>query len=288
MDVKRRQRAQGTRHEAVGTRQKAPRKARETGGRAEGHLGWDEYAPFYDWENARTLGRRDVPFWRRLVQVRGGRVLELGCGTGRVTIPLARTGVADVVGVDRSAAMLARGRTRIRRAKVNGVSLVRADIRHLPFAKASFGTVIAPYGVLQSLLSDRDLTRTLEAVARVLPRGGVFGLELVADLPEWREYRKRVALKGRRGRSGAPITLVESVRQDRTRGLTLFDQEFVEGQGPGQRRHQFTLAFRTVSVPQMARRLERSGFEVTALLGDYRGGPWDPRAEVWIVLAKKA
>lgn len=278
MDVKRRQKAEG-------------RRQKQEEGRTtpnEGHLGWDEYAPFYDWENARTLGRRDVPFWCRLVQARGGRVLELGCGTGRVTIPLARTGVADVVGVDRSAAMLARGRTRIRRARVDGVSLLRADIRHLPFAKSSFGTIIAPYGVLQSLLSDRDLTRTLEGVARLLPRGGVFGLELVADLPEWREYRKRVTLKGRRGRSGAPITLVESVRQDPTRDLTLFDQEFVEGQGRSALRHQFTLAFRTVSVPQMARRLERSGFEVTALLGDYRGGPWDPRAEVWIVLAKRS
>jgi hypothetical protein len=37
----------------------------------------------------------------------------------------------------------------------------------------------------------------------------------------------------------------------------------------------------------MARRLEKAGFAVTALLGDYRGGPWDPRAEVWMILAKK-
>ena len=62
----------------------------------QGHKGWDEYAPFYDWENARTFGRRDVPFWTRLVTARGGRVLELGCGTGRVTLPLARTGAALV------------------------------------------------------------------------------------------------------------------------------------------------------------------------------------------------
>ena len=32
----------------------------------EGWHGWDDYAPFYDWENARTLGRRDVPFWLRM------------------------------------------------------------------------------------------------------------------------------------------------------------------------------------------------------------------------------
>src|ERR1700716_406040 len=73
----------------------------------EGWQGWDEYAPFYDWENARTLGRRDVPFWRRVAADATGPVLELGCGTGRVTRPLARAGI-DIVGVDRSGAMLAR------------------------------------------------------------------------------------------------------------------------------------------------------------------------------------
>ena len=71
----------------------------------EGHEGWDDYAPFYDWENARTLGRRDVPFWRTLALQSDGPVLELGCGTGRISIPLARAGVS-LVGIDRSAPML--------------------------------------------------------------------------------------------------------------------------------------------------------------------------------------
>ena len=75
----------------------------------EGWEGWDEYAPFYDWENARTLGRRDVPFWRRVAFEAEGRVLELGCGTGRVSLPLARAGVS-LVGIDRSAPMLSRAR----------------------------------------------------------------------------------------------------------------------------------------------------------------------------------
>ena len=54
---------------------------------AEGWQGWDDYAPFYDWENAQTLARRDVAFWRRLAAAQDGRVLELGCGTGRLTFP---------------------------------------------------------------------------------------------------------------------------------------------------------------------------------------------------------
>ena len=49
----------------------------------------------------------------------------------------------------------------------------------------------------------------------------------------------------------------------------------------------FSLAFRTLSVPQMVKRLETSGFEISALLGDYKGRAWDPRADAWVILAKK-
>ena len=271
----------------------------------EGHEGWDEYAPFYDWENARTLGKRDVPFWRNIALHCGGAVLELGCGTGRISLPLGRAGV-PLVGIDRSTPMLARARTRVRRARLTSrVRLIRGDIRYLPFESAAdgmesrgpqgdgaradggFSMVLAPYGLLQSLLHDRDLKATLAEVRRVLRPGGTFGIELVADLPSWKEYRQRVSLKGWRNRpGGSHVTLVETVRQDRKHGLTIFDQEFTERRGRQSRVRKFALSFRTLSVPQMARRLEKAGFEVTALLGDYRGAPWDPRAEVWVILAK--
>ena len=254
----------------------------------EGHEGWDDYAPFYDWENARTLGRRDVPFWRNLALKAGGRVLELGCGTGRVSLPLGRAGVR-LVGIDRSERMLARARTRTRRARLsNQITLIRSDVRFTPFAPSAFSMVMAPYGILQSLLRERDLTATLQEVNRVLEPGGTFGIELVADLPAWKEYQKRVSLKGWRARRGGThVTLVETVRQDRARHLTIFNQEFTERRGNTSRIHRFALTFRTLSVPQMVRRLEKTGFEITALLGDYRGRAWDPRADIWVILARK-
>ena len=254
----------------------------------EGYEGWDDYSSFYDWENARTLGRRDVPFWRNLAVRAAGPVLELGCGTGRIAIPLGRAGVR-LVGIDRSAAMLARARRRVQRARLNGhVHLVRGDIRDLPFAQAPFAMVLAPYGVLQSLLRERDLAAALDAAYRALAPGGTFGLELVADLPLWQEYRKRVSLSGwRQRRGGTHVTLTETVRQDRASRLTTFHQEFTERRGRQRRTRRFALTFRTLSVPQMGRRLEKSGFEITALLGDYSGGPWDPRAEVWVILARR-
>ena len=253
----------------------------------KGHEGWDDYAAYYDWENAQTVGRRDIAFWQRMAAAVDGAVLELGCGTGRVAIPLAKAG-ATVFGIDRSASMLNRGRMKVRRARVGSrVKLIRGDIRHLPFPDRSFPLVMAPYGILQSLLDEKLLAATLKDVRRVLTRDGIFGLELVADLPAWEEYSKRTSLRGKRGPNGKPIALVESVKQDRKRHITRFEQEFVEGRGKSATRKKFSLAFRTLSVPQMVQRLEQAGLEVSSLLGDYQGGPWDLRADVWIILARR-
>ena len=259
----------------------------------DGWEGWDEYAPFYDWENARTFGRRDVPFWRRLASSADGRVLELGCGTGRVSLPLARSGVR-LVGVDRSAAMLARAGRRAHSLRQGRTRMafqlprwVRADIRELPFGNAGFAMALAPYGLLQSLLSDRDLARTLTSVARVLERGGVLGVDLMPDVPRWREYTNRVQLRGPAA-GGARLTLIESVRQDRRCRLTTFEQRYVERRGSCVDEHRFELTFRTLSVRQMTARLEAAGFAIDAVLGDYHGRPWDARADVWVILARRA
>jgi ubiquinone/menaquinone biosynthesis C-methylase UbiE len=259
----------------------------------EGWEGWDQYAPFYDWENARTLGRRDVAFWRRMAASVRGPVLELGCGTGRIALPLARAG-ATLVGIDRSGPMLDRAQRRAKalRARAGAgrrrgrLSLVRGDIRHLPFDDGRFAFVIAAYGVLQSLLSEQDLHAALDSACRVLKPGGTLGIDLVPDVPQWREYDNRVQLRGRFSR-GAHLTLVESVSQQPRRRLTIFEQRYVERRGRAVREHTFQLAFRTLSVPEMTRRLVRAGFRMRAVLGDYRGRAWDERADVWILLAEK-
>jgi ubiquinone/menaquinone biosynthesis C-methylase UbiE len=251
----------------------------------DGTEGWDEYAPFYDWENARTLGRRDVPFWRRVARRAGGTVLELGCGTGRVSWPLARAGV-DLVAIDRSRPMLDRAARRRRSGAHAALRLVRGDIRALPFAARRFAMVLAPYGILQSILSDKDLTATLDSVARVLRPGGTFGIDLVPDVPNWREYTNKVQLRGRAA-GGRHLTLVESVRQDAKRHRTTFEQRYIERRGARTTEHSFELTFRTLTVRALTSRLARAGFLVEAVLGDYDGRPWDARADVWILLARR-
>lgn len=254
----------------------------------QGWQGWDEYAPFYDWENARTLGRRDLLFWRRFAARVGGTVLELGCGTGRVSIPLARAGIR-LVGVDRSSGMLAHARHKMDGVRHGADSrrpmFVRGDIRALPFRKNSFRGVLAPYGVLQSVLADADLVATLKAIHRVLAPGGMVGIDLVPDVAAWGEYENQVRLRGR-ARGGTHFTLIESVHQDPRRRLTTFGQRYVARRGRRRSEQRFQLVFRTVGLPLMVRRLQGNGFAIEAVLGDYGGRPWDERAPEWIILAR--
>jgi len=257
------------------------------GDAGDGWQGWDEYARFYDWENARTMGRRDVRYWSGFVREAGGPVLELGCGTGRVLAPVARAG-QPTVGVDRSAEMLAYARRRLRRARLpRRPALVRADVTALPLATGHFGAVLAAYGMLQSLLSDGALDATLSSVARVLRPGGRFGIELVPDVPRWREYPSRISLQGRMGHRQVPVMIVEQVRQDRPRGLTIFDHRYVLGTGRACEVREFRVTFRTLPVPEFLARLRTAGFLVDAVHGGYRGEPFTPHADTWIVLATK-
>lgn len=239
-------------------------------------------------------------------------MLELGCGTGRLSVPIAAAGV-PLIGIDRSAEMLARAaqrqarrrravRPRRRGTRQDSLELVRGDMRFLPFDDAAFGMVFAPYGVLQSLVRDRDLSLALAEIRRVLAPGGVFGLDLVPDVPHWREYRDRVQFRGRLP-GGAAVTLIESVHQDRDRFLTTFDQRFVVSSPPGRQvggrrsaaggsfrtplgEHRFHLTFRTLPVDRMTGRLERAGFAVERVLGSYRGAAWHEGSDVWLVLAR--
>jgi SAM-dependent methyltransferase len=272
----------------------APRKT-------EGWHGWDTYAPFYDWENARTLGRRDVAFWVRTVGGTRGPVLELGCGTGRLLAPIARSwqqSIADqggrdtatgrlLIGIDRSEPMLARARRRLSRIpRAVRPHLLRGDVRALPFPPGKLGAVVAAYGLLQSLLNDRDLDAALASAAQSLRRGGLLGIDLVPDLPVWEEYSARIPIRGRLA-PGTTLTLVESVRQDRRKGLTIFDEQYVVRRGRSVSRHRFQLTFRTLSMEDTIARVERAGFRVDRVCGSYDGDAWHPEADAWLLLARR-
>ena len=180
----------------------------------QGWEGWDEYAPFYDWENARTLGRRDVPFWRRVAAEarRAGaraRLRHRPHLAARSRAPAS----ASSASIDRR--RCSRARAASRRANVSRARpLVRGDIRALPFKRGAL----------------RDGARALRRSAVAAPRARSGGHARVRGARARAAAARsastwcptcRTGVSTRTGsscvgrpRGGAHLTLVESVRQD--------------------------------------------------------------------------
>ncbi len=132
---------------------------------------YDDIARFYDVDMARNMPFDDVAFYADLCARHGGRVLELGCGNGRILLELLQRGV-DAVGVDASAGMLAELR---RKAAARGLRapVARMDVTRLAL-RDGFGVLLCPYSLITYITDDADIARLLTAARRLLAPGGVF------------------------------------------------------------------------------------------------------------------
>lgn len=144
--------------------------------------GYDRGAATYDARfqarpaTVRRFARLDA---HQLAIARRGRVLELGCGSGRLLLAAH----AELrVGVDVSASLLAQARSR-------GLAVARADAHALPFRDATFDAVLAGNGVFRYL----DYGRAFTECARVLAPGGRLAVHQYAADP----WRPLAALRGR-------------------------------------------------------------------------------------------
>ena len=128
-------------------------------------------ARYYDLAPSPFDGQ-DIPFYIARLPTHAARVLELGCGTGRVLVPLAPH-CAYLQGIDSSAAMLALCHERLAAA---GISPQQAraepgDITRLDLGQ-SFDLIIAPFRVFQNLATDTQAAGFFDTVHRHLAPGG--------------------------------------------------------------------------------------------------------------------
>jgi ubiquinone/menaquinone biosynthesis C-methylase UbiE len=117
----------------------------------------------------------DLPFWEKQARTYGGPILELTCGTGRVSIPLAKAGFA-VTGIDISDSMLGEA---IRKSSEAGIAVewVKADIRNFELGK-KFPLVIFPFNTIAILWEVTDLEACLTCVKRHLAPSGRFVIDV--------------------------------------------------------------------------------------------------------------
>lgn len=143
-----------------------------------------EDAVLYDFEYGEQ--QEDVDWYVAWAKRRRAKcVLELGAGSGRVTMPLTQEGI-EVVALDRMQSMLDR---LVHRADQNEaghlIEPVLGDMRELPFEDETFRHVISPFNALQHLYSWSDLLQCFREVHRVLEKGGRFAFDVLLPDLEW-------------------------------------------------------------------------------------------------------
>jgi SAM-dependent methyltransferase len=141
----------------------------------------------------------DLPLWRRLADARGSPILELGAGTGRVSLDLARRG-HRVVALDRDAELL---RELERRARGLALETVVADARSFAL-ELRFPLCLVPMQTVQLLGGAAGRAAMLGCVARHLRSGGIVAIALSTGLARWSIG------------DGAPAPMPDVCERDRT------------------------------------------------------------------------
>lgn len=145
-----------------------------------GEYSYDLIADVYATDMGRSMPFDDVGWYAAVAAQRDGRVLELGCGTGRITIELAARGL-DVFGVDRSHRMLARAR-RDARARSIELAVAQMDMR-TPALHGPFATILLPYSLVTYVVDPVEAAAMLRTLRDQLAPGGAIVLDAFVPRP---------------------------------------------------------------------------------------------------------
>lgn len=245
----------------------------------------DPYADsaLYDLEYADHT--EDITYYQRLAGDLPGPILELGCGTGRLTLPMVRVG-ATVDGVDLSPSMLAGLRTKLETqpSTADRLRLFQGDFRDLPEGlRNRYAAVFWPFNALHHCRSELDVLATLRgALDRLAPEGLV---ALDVYLPDRELYdRDPEATYEHRifkdPRTGLPLHTWEQGWWDEDARTHHVVYTYRHRDGTEERAH---LRLRMFERDELLGLFERAGLRVVHSAEDFSGSAVRPASLKWVV-----
>ncbi len=249
-----------------------------------------EFDPFVRFYDLFYGGRDDdLQMYRDFAQAADGPILELGCGTGRVLVPLALDG-HDVTGLDLSAPMLAVARAKIDAAHLGErVSLVQGDMRDFNLS-SRFALAFIPINTFMHCYDTHQQLACLRAIHRHLNSGGQLIVDVYHPDPQ--------VLLESDGRLVSEGTMLDpntghTIHHLYTRRLNpaaqiqniTFIMEEIDPTGTV-RRNLFSLRMRFVYRYEMELLLRMAGYSLEAVHGSYDLEPFDNNSERMIFLAR--
>ena len=234
---------------------------------------YDSWAELYD--EVYSFVDYDIAFYVQKHKELGGKVLEIGCGTGRVTIPMLAAG-ADITAIDYSQKMLERLESKVGNIDTP-MEIILQDVRSLSLKK-KYNLIIFPYRGFQSLLSIEDQINALTSIRKHLEVNGSLIIDLFVPTRDLFDQNSDIFyhLRDFENDSGRIKSLHHRSRFDHHNQLIhtqLSISESKDEQITSKRYADFTLRY---LYPDEARYLfEFCGFKIQEISGDYDGAPYD-------------
>ena len=231
-------------------------------------------AAFYDAASSRLrAGSGDAAFYLTLAKKTGGPVLELGCGSGRVLLPVARAGI-ECTGLDPSRTMLARLK---KNDPPSNLRLVQARMQDFDLPGERFALIYSAFRAFQHLLTVEDELSCLAAVRRHLAPGGTFALDVFAPKLDRIAVLKEPELPEVQWKDGnTEVRRMTSVTRDPA--AQVFEVKFRhELRRPGKRPESRTVTtkMRYLFRYELEHLLARAGFSDIRVFGGFDRRPYD-------------
>ena len=247
---------------------------------------------FYDYFAAGLTG--DVQFYVEEAEKAGSPVLELGCGTGRILIPVAESGT-NIVGLDNSPDMLSIARQKVSNLSADAqkrIELVEGDMRSFSLGRQRFKLIMIPYRAFLHLMTSEDQRQSLTCIREHLADGG----RLVLNM-----FDPRLDIIAEHmGPLGAAVKKVDEFTHPDTGHKVLvwgsrkydplnqtneqyFIFEELDDAGKVISKTYSLINLRFVYRYEMQHLLELCGYRIEALYGDFQRGPFQYGGEqIWI------
>lgn len=253
---------------------------------------YDQIARYYDLSHDRLVD--DIPFLLSQAAKVGGPILEIGSGSGRLLLPLARAGY-DVIGIDNSPEMLARAEMRIAGQPPEvqeRIRVVSADVRTLDLSdRNEFGMIIFGNNTFMHL-DEVGAGAAFKRLRPLLRSGGTFLIDvfnpillaMAADDPDF--VLEDVMTDREAEKTIRQYTAYESIP-----GEQIVDVSWIyEVEGAGSTRDEespvkASLRYHYLYPHQYDLLLGMTGFRLTALFGDYDGSPLHEESDRLILVA---
>ena len=254
-------------------------------------MDYESWAEWYDIFYS-TADNADIEFYHGICNASGGPILEIGVGTGRVAIPLARQGM-EVVGVDLNEPMLKIAQQNaLTVAPLQGsLKLIQADMRNFDLQRR-FPVVTLPARTLLLATSEEDQLHTLCCASKHLEQAGTMAFNVFFPDPQMLEDDPdEEFLFGVIDRpAGGRYVLTAKNHFDTVSQLNNGKQivEEIDGTGEILRRLELDVNVRYLHPEQILEMCSQVGLEVVEFWGDFKGSEITDESDEIVVIARHA